>query len=317
MFSASSAITYNNGRNFSQKAIGIIQSVVKAPTIGKWDAQSVTAVNSFQTQRAPKLSADGKVGPSTLGAVIGELQYAYRKADADVLRSYPHVLPGTIDSKVTRFDRTPRSDLHFERYTQAGKPRWRASCQFDMSIEIDPSIGADVANIEYRQFIKGGIWVREGDEDWKVAPNGNIALPIPAYAGTSANNELPKPAVPGVGLSSAWKEDGQQKGSNPNLYGYRKTATTNLSREKDFWAPNYYGHNYQLRDTPSISGWWNNKPIEVWIELYFMGCVVEVQRHPVTDATTVSRVIKSKTWQYQWLGKKLENYNATMLGENW
>ena len=95
MLNTSSAISYNCNRKYSTKAIGIIQSVVNAPTKGMWDAQSVSQVHKFQSTRSQVGSPDGMVGPKTLGAVIGELQYVRRNADADVLKMWSYTLPST------------------------------------------------------------------------------------------------------------------------------------------------------------------------------------------------------------------------------
>lgn len=84
------AISYNKERGYSQKAIGIIQFVVGAKTTGVWDNQAVEAVYAWQQSKNGQIASDGKVGPETLGYFIGELELAYRKPDADVLRQFPH-----------------------------------------------------------------------------------------------------------------------------------------------------------------------------------------------------------------------------------
>ncbi len=85
-----SAINYNNGCGYSQKAIGIIQMFVGANSVGKFDNQTVEAVYKMQS---PKYgfaagAADGKVGPSTLGVIIIELEHLYRAHEAAVLKTY-------------------------------------------------------------------------------------------------------------------------------------------------------------------------------------------------------------------------------------
>jgi hypothetical protein len=80
-----SAIQYNNWCGYSQKAIGIIQFFVKAGTVGYFDNQTVEKI--YQMQQSPLYgfapgSADGMVGPSTLGVMIMELEHVSRMTEA-------------------------------------------------------------------------------------------------------------------------------------------------------------------------------------------------------------------------------------------
>ena len=85
----SSAISYNNAIGYSQKAIGIIQMFVGAKSVGYFDNQTVEAVYRMQSpQNGYTGGADGKVGPSTLGQIIIELEHLCRMQEAGVLMSY-------------------------------------------------------------------------------------------------------------------------------------------------------------------------------------------------------------------------------------
>lgn len=317
MLNASQAITYNNGKGYSPKAISLMQEVVRAPTKGAWNNDSVTGVYKFQQSRPSVGTADGKMGPKTLGAMIGELRYVNRNTDASVLAQYPHVMPSDHvpqgPDPIVKFQRYPVRDFRFERYTRAGKQRWRASCQFDLEIELNNALpSSELVKYEYRQFICGGVWAwtKGGSEtDWSVEPNGNAAIRVPSYAGQPLANGLPGRPVGGIGLSNEWKEDGSFQGNTPLMYGYRKTANMDLTDEKDLWLPNMYGRRYKLRDTPSIAGDWVGWPVQLWIELYFRGYIVEVSRD-ADDNPTVQRVVKTLSWQYQKLGNLyLDDYN--------
>ena len=194
---------------------------------------------------------------------------------------------------------------------KTGKKMWQAACQFDVTVEIDPALDdLEKLNIEYRQYIRGGVWVKRGTQDWTADndPNGNKAFPIPAYPGQSKVSGIPMAAVPGTGLSLSWKEDGQIETGGTERYGYRDTANVNAGNEIDIWGtPNQItGRKYRLRDTPSIAGeWGSGDSVEVWIELYFKGFVVEVERDGVTGITKPVKILKQKDWSYFWPDKKL------------
>jgi hypothetical protein len=222
----------------------------------------------------------------------------------------------TLESSIHRFTHVTRRPFRFERfygmYDNTIQKMWQASCQFDVQIDIDPKLDEFVrSSIEYRQYIRGGVWFRRGNQAWTGdnAPNGNPKFKIPAYAGQSKVAGIPTTAVSGKGLSLSWKEDGEEEDNVPTeRYGYRDTATLIKTNEIDVWSkPNQItGSTYFLRDTPSISQpWFDGQSVEVWIELYFKGFVVEVDRDPVTNITRPTRILKQKEWSYFWPDKKL------------
>ena len=97
MLQTNSAIDYNKACNYSQQAIGIIQMFVNAPTKGYFEEKTVEAV--YRMQQSPMYgfpagSADGKVGPKTLGVMIMELEHVSRMTEAAVLRSYCYRING-------------------------------------------------------------------------------------------------------------------------------------------------------------------------------------------------------------------------------
>lgn len=181
---------------------------------------------------------------------------------------------------------------------------WSASCQFDVKVELNPSLQAvQCADIEYRQFIRGGVWVRRGSQEWAPdwAPNGNKSYPIPPYRPKQVAGDMPRGPVDGVGLSLSWKEDCQIENNKEEYFGYRETAVANAANEKDLWGPGdrFTGKSYHLRDTPSISGEWDKgEPVEVWIELHFKGFVVEVDYD--SPKTVPIRILSRRSWSYFW-----------------
>lgn len=93
------AINYNNACGYSQKATGIIQMFVGAKSFGYFDNQTVEAVYAMQQKSSYGFqpgAADGKVGPSTLGVIIMELEYLSRMSEAAVLKSYCYKINGEL-----------------------------------------------------------------------------------------------------------------------------------------------------------------------------------------------------------------------------
>lgn len=217
----------------------------------------------------------------------------------------------SLESKV-RLDYLPKRGFRFERFYSptTGKKMWQASCQFEAAVEIDASVPElDRLKVEYRQFIRGGVWVRRGNQQWTADndPNGNKHFKVPPYAGIAGVAGLPSGAVSGTGLSLSWKEDGEVETGGTERFGYRADANVNTANEVDLWTntTQLTGRSYKLRDTPSIAGeWGSGDTVEVWIELYFKGFVVEVEQPP-TGPTKAVRVLKQKDWSYMWADKKL------------
>lgn len=317
MLNTSSALNYNTNRAFSTKAIGIIQSVVNAPTKGIWDSQSVSQVHKFQSARSQLGSADGMVGPKTLGAVIGELQYVNRKAEADVLKQWSFTMPSTPTqpgaiNPVSDFWQGMTMPFRFERFrgidptTNRMEDRWRAACVFKVHVGLNPALTEDQAcRYEYRQFIRGNIWVKADGQDWVFA---NKALKVPAYGGGAASVGLPSDSVTGSILhETKWKEDGEVRDPQDRYYGHRISALVRDARCQDEWLPHQVGHDYYLSDQPSVTGTWPKIPIEVWMELYFQGYIVEVEEDD-NGFTTPIRVVQKKTWMCHSQTMRLSNY---------
>jgi hypothetical protein len=216
-----------------------------------------------------------------------------------------------IDPGKIQLTYLPKRPFRWERWYGTEGKMWQASCQFDVKVEIDPSVSEiDAANIEYRQFIRGGVWIRRGNQEWTADnnPNGNGYFPIPPYAGQNKVSGIPMKAVPGTGLSFSWKEDGQIESGGTERFGYRETANVETANEIDKWSnpTQLSGRSYRLRDTPSISGrWGSGDSVSVWIELWFRGFVVEVNRDDPANNSVPVRLLKQKEWSYFWQDQKL------------
>lgn len=224
----------------------------------------------------------------------------------------------SLESSILYFERIRKSDFKFYGYyDKSEKKVWKASCQFDVKIHLDPTLSdLERASIEYRQYIRGGAWVIRGNEGWSdnSHPNANTKFAIPPYAGQNLVSELPASPVPGDGLSLHWKEDGEIQAGLPESqrYGYRDTIPgDDFENEKDIWTPSgSLGLNYHLRDTPSVGGDWGDRgeSATVWIELWFIGAIVEVDRGGPNDTTRPIRVLRKKTWEYFFQNKKMDSW---------
>lgn len=228
-------------------------------------------------------------------------------------------MPPLLTSAVVKsFPKPVFKPFRFEGYYSGSKKYWQAVCPFELNIELDKNLDAlTLTSIEYRQYIAGGVWVAMNDEEWEAQPNGNEKFRIPAYTGQQKVAQLPMLSVSGVGLSRQhWKEDGEVQASGPpERYGYRATATMDTPREADLWYPRntVAGHRYLLRDTPSVRGRWypdtpaEKLPIWVWIEIFFRGCVVQVENFGNT--TRPIKLLAEQTWKAEWLNAKLNLFS--------
>ncbi len=308
MFNASSAVTFNKNKNYSMQAISLMQEIVGASTTGKWDTATVTKVRDYKAKSKGKLDADGKIGQMTLGAFIGELRWAYRDVEANILKQYPHVMPSAPDQPgqvepILKFFHHKKLAFRFEKFSAMNKstgamaPFWQAACEFQVMIELNPHLGAATKDYEYRQYIRGEASVNSGNRGWV---NANEAFKVPASS-----------AVPRLGIHpTTWKEDGiHRENGTKAFFGHRSNATANYTREKDLWLPKKEdGATYLLHDTPALAGLWQNLKIELKLNLQFRGEIVKVTRNgsgTITSTTTV----RTLTWQYNFQSS-FTNYNS-------
>ncbi|MEP6849700.1 MAG: hypothetical protein ABI999_12660 [Acidobacteriota bacterium] len=210
-----------------------------------------------------------------------------------------------IDPAKIIFGLHRKREFGWEAFYKGGQKKWQASTQFEVTIDIDRTDMTDLelASIEYRQYIRGGVWTRRGTKDWPLdsAPDGNKSFAIPKYAG---QKDIIVPLIPIYAVNheeldmSHYKEDGQIEKGGEEWYGYRAWANVEAPNEVDKWTPEGpSGTRYLARDTPSImDDWGDGESVEVWIELYFKGFVVEVDL-PDTRTRPI-KMLKHHAWSY-------------------
>lgn len=180
--------------------------------------------------------------------------------------------------------------------------RWRVTWPFELDLDLSTQIHpTQIANYEYRQYIRGGVWYRYGLQnhwgDWYNA-NEKGAFKIPAYIPPAPGSGLPGLSHNLVGLSeNICKEDGINRHGVDVRYGYRSGLAMNQPGERDEWIT---PHQYRLRDTPSVA---DDCPalayadqVEVWFEMFFDGYVVELGLNP-SNKLVPKRVVASRTWK--------------------
>ncbi len=292
----SSAISYNQGRSYSQQAILIIQEFVRTNLSGKWDNQSVQAV--YDMQKSPyysfKLGADGKVGPGTLGLIILELENAGRAGEAGVLRCYPYSIqgaPGEINI-IETFTHWTSTSLKLE---TDGATWYSMEGVFNVKLKLSPSV-PDPTRYEYRQKIKGEAWSHRGE--WDIDPNDptkEVWIPRGSWVDESAGFKVPAEGAIPKGLNkNNWKEDGEiVSGGKIERFGYRNQPKKISNGLLDFYSPDQNGYEYVLKDTFGIR---RTTPYitagKIWLELFYMGYVIDNQK------PAGNQVIASKQWHY-------------------
>jgi hypothetical protein len=287
----SSAISYNKGRDYSQQAITIIQAFAGATTTGSFDNQTVEAIYNMQkSPNFPFTSADGKVGPKTLGLIILELENAGRMSDAAILRAYPYTIQGVAGeiNPVESFTQWTSDPLKLR---TDGLTWYSMVGVFSLKLKLSPSI-PDPKRYEYRQKIKGEAWSQMGS--WNATKTS-------WEASGSWVNEGDKFLVPAEGSipkglnKDRWKEDGEIiSGGKIERFGHRAQNATTSQGLVDCYVPNQNGYEYILKDTFGFKRNTNYvSGAKLWIELFYMGYVIDNQK-PVDN-----QVILSKQWHYK------------------
>lgn len=300
-----SAIAYNKERGYSQKAIGIIQFVVNAKTTGVWDSQAVQAVHDWQKSKNGQIDADGKVGPATLGYFIGELELAYRKPEADVLRQFPHKMgsesgPGKQNA-VDEFTHQTVKQPRLGKFTEGGKPMWGIQGSFKVRLTLSPALSeSERCKYEYRQYIKGSLTIEDGSWNgpiWNAKPGTKKSIGSKVTVPVDPKN----PSL-GFGLTSSWKEDGLDRtheGRGIRRFGYRDYCDSSEPGYQNQWLPDQNGHIYALQDSFGYAEPYFKIAIRITLEYHYKGEVVRVTRDPNTEETVPVEVVKSKIWSYK------------------
>ncbi len=310
-----SAIDYNQKKYYSGKAIRIIQKRIGATETGVWDFQSITAVYNWQksVMRLRPLTADGKFGPGTLGILIEELAINGHDADADFLARYKHKdkygnivknEPDPVDRPVISFFQYPSTKLDI-RPDPVNNARWIMKGSFKVEVFMDKKL-PDPTQYEYRQYIKGRVFVHDG---YFGDPINNTHWQ--ARAGTREQEQNDYIKVPG-GLSRLqFTEDGEVMPDNSvEKFGYRSSPYKWEDGIMDFYSNDQKGTDYRLQDTFGISGPRRADPqggfktgLKVGVELYFRGIVIKDGKTPTTAEINSPNwrdyCVEAKEWMYK------------------
>ena len=287
-----SAISYNQGRGYSQKATAIIQSFVNAKTTGVFDSQTVTAI--YKLQQSPryafKFTADGKVGPNTLGLIIMEIEHVGKASEGATLRAYSYTIQGAAGdvNPVESFVQWTSEPLilrtdGFSWYSMQGV--------FGATLKLSANL-PDPTRYEYRQKIRGGAWSRFGswnsDEQW-------VANPGSVWGWQSDVFRVPADGLLGPGLSmDHWKEDGEVINGKAYRFGHRDQPKVIDVGLKDFYSPNQSGREYSMQDTFGIKRKADYiEGLRLSLDIRYMGCVID------TLKAGDDKVIFSKQWSYK------------------
>jgi hypothetical protein len=277
-----SAISYNNGRGYSQEAIGIIQNFAGAITTGQFDNQTVEAV--YKMQQSPKLPfkfADGKVGPNTLGLIIMELDHVGRVNESAVLRNYSYTIQGAggdVNPIVSFMHWTPQP-LMLRTNGAASFSMWGV---FSVSVKFT---NVDPTRYEYRQRIRGHAWGRKPGGSWEDLKR---AFEVP-----SDKN------VPLKGIHAThWKEDGQiRNGGAKDNFGHREKAAYFGQGISDYYPGEA---EYFLQDTFGFQESTDYvKGTELEIAVDYAGCIIDKQKPSNSENDIFShKEVFSKLWSY-------------------
>jgi len=281
-------LTYNIDRGYSVEAIKIIQLVVGAPQTGSWDLDTLSGLIKWQGRpgHIVPLTADGRLGPGSLGCMIIELQRAGLLSEAKVLTKYPYVDHApNVPTQIVLDMKVHRIYVPLLR-AEKGRNRWFLHGRFQVKLFLHPNL-PDPSRYEYRQFIQGKATVQEGQ--WPAN--------IPAVA-RNVYNWQPKPNRPEVDAASAflipgglpghWQEDGIREGGTLRNFGHRDALPKNTTAEEDRYVPFADSATYFLTDTYGLEGSPLVDGLKIKYLIYWKGAVVD--RH------NNDRIVYEKVW---------------------
>lgn len=276
-----SAIDYNNGRGYSQQATAIIQNFVKAVTTGKFDDQTVEAIYKLQQSPQFTFSADGKVGPNTLGYMIMHLDYVGRVNESAVLRNYSYTIQGVGGevNPIVSFKQWTVSPLMLRTDGYSKFSLWGV---FSVSVKFT---NVNPKRYEYRQKIKGYAWSKMPGDSWRDADEA-FQVPIDhknfAFIGIHKDH---------------WKEDGQKINGANMKFGYRNTPAYFGQGIADYYMSD---DEYFLQDTfgfQESKSYTKGRQLEIGVE--YTGCIIDKEKPGGKDDFFTHKIIFSKQWSYK------------------
>ncbi len=279
-----SANAYNRSRGYSADAIRIIQREVGATNTGAFDSQTATRIYEWQGAggRMRALTQDGKMGPISLGTMIGELMRAGRTADATTLFAFPNVLPpgvsppgGAAIDPVVEFRAVTVTPIALRGFG-AG---WMMGGSFRVHARFNPTVNC--RPLEYRQLIKGTATVQQGRF------TGAPSLATWVATGTVIN-AASSFQIPG-GLPTAFAEDGQVVGGVTHRFGHRSAPAHISTGLEDRYLPaQATGCEYRAQDTYGLRGATRPVGLRIKLNITWQGRIIDTSR--------ANRLVRTLHW---------------------
>ncbi len=284
-FNIASANAYNRSRGYSAEAIRIIQREVGARSTGVFDGETATRIHAWQgaRERMRRLTQDGKMGPISLGTMIGELMRAGRTADAATLFAYPNVLPpgvsppgGAPIDPVVEFRAITVTPIDL----RAFGPGWMMGGSFRVRARFNPTV--DCRRYEYRQFIKGTATVQQGRSTGPPAFATWVAAgPVINAAGSFQ--------IPG-GLPTSFAEDGQMVGGVIHRFGHRSAPPhVSIGLEDRYLPTQAAGCEYRAQDTYGLRGATRPSGLRIKLDITWQGRII--------DTAGGNRILRTLHWR--------------------
>jgi hypothetical protein len=313
VLTALTAIDYNKNRFYSKTGIKLIQKHINTPQTGVWDIQSCTAVYDWQrsVMRLRPLKGDGMFGPTSLGILIEELVIQGHKKDAEYLRQFWHK---DKHGNIVKKDIVESEKIVYAFFHSKGKPlemrkdpnnvgRWMMKGSFNVEVYMDRQL-PDPTRYEYRQFIKGRIYVHDGYF-------GDAAQTVwQARSGTTEVEQNDYSRVPGGLNRQYFTEDGEKlSDGSVEKFGYRSKPPKWEEGIIDTYTNDQKGYEYRLQDTFGIEGprktdaQGNFKAgLKVGVDLWYRGIVIKDGRMPTFQEINASNwrsyCVASHDWRY-------------------
>jgi hypothetical protein len=282
----SAATAYNRSRNYGAGAIRIIQRETGSQVSGAFDPQSATAIHRWQgeSRRMASLVRDGKMGPKSLGVMIGELVRRGGAADATVLAGHPHILPpgatpppGATTDPILEFRAITVTPINLRAFG-AG---FMMGGSFKIRLKFHPDV--DCRRYEYRQRIKGTATLQQGSFSGTVRT-------LATWSSTgSVKNVASAFQIPG-GLPTTFAEDAQITSTGAvNRFGHRSSSAVHQTGLEDRYLPRQSdGCEYRAQDTYGLRGTTRPLGLRIRLNIIWQGRVI--------DTRSGNRVIRTLHW---------------------
>lgn len=267
------ANAYNQGRNYSADAIRIVQREVAAPVTGAFNTQTASRIHAWQGgARMRSLTPDGKMGPVSLGTMVGELTRAGRTTDAATLAAFPIVLPpgvsppaGTEADPVVEFRAVTVTPIALRAFGSG----WMMGGSFRVIARFNHPSGC--GRLEYRQRIKGTATVQRG----RFTGAASLATWVATHPVESAASFF---EIPG-GLPRDFVEDGQIVAGVVHRFGHRSAPAHIGTGIEDRYLPSQAsGCEYRAQDTYGLRGNSRLTGLRIKLDIIWQGRIIDTSR---------------------------------------